>query len=77
MSAFKIRHKKTGKFLSTTAGSRYFISFYMNLPDAPLIETALTKNGKVYSTRRGAQKKLDSINRCEKYVGEFELYELQ
>ncbi len=47
MSAFKIRHIKTGKFLSTTASSRY-MSLYMSSEYKIFpLEKALVKNGRV------------------------------
>lgn len=66
MSAYKIQHKDSGLFISTSATSRFGI-LYMYLNDYKLKVyggrfNPFTKNGRVWSTKKGAEKTLDIIN---------------
>lgn len=77
MSAFKLQHKKTGKFLSTSASTRY-LYLYMcgNYEPQYSLEKAVVENGRVYSTRKGAQNVLDRLEKYPKSRGEFEIKEI-
>lgn len=55
MGAFKIKHKETGKFLSTTAASRYICLYISGKYPNFSLEKALVTNGRVFSTRKGAE----------------------
>lgn len=76
MSAFKIKHKKTGKFLSTTASSRYLVLYFEGAYKYS-VEDALTTKGRVYSTERGAQNTLDKLEKYPSAKGQFELHKLK
>jgi hypothetical protein len=71
--AYKIKHKKTNKYLSTTASSRYSILYFCENPVYPLSK-ALVDNGRVYSTKRGAEK---ALSRLRSFKDEFEIIELK
>lgn len=70
MSAYKIQHKGSKKFLSTT-----FVKHRCLFLDPPLynILDSLVENGKVYSSKKAAEKMLKVAN---KILNEFELAEL-
>lgn len=76
MSAYKIKHKKTGKFLSTTASSRYLPLYFSDEIKMYPLEKALVKNGRVYSTKKGAEKTLKYLNSFKVSEDQFEIYEL-
>lgn len=73
MGAFKIQHKKSKKFLNTTACSRY-IHLYLDdrYPEYD-IEKAVTNAGRVFSTKTGVTK---MFNRLGKYKELFQIKEL-
>ena len=62
---YKIKHKATGKYLSTS-GHRYFWWLH-NEPSTRF----LSKYGKVWSAKRGPQRTLAVLERF--FPGEFEL----
>lgn len=72
MSAFKIQHIPTGKYISTTF-VKYWTLYLGNNPYYK-IENALVKNGKVYSTKSGAERILKIANKID---NNFKIEELQ
>lgn len=67
MPAFKLKNKNNGEFLSNT-GHRYY-----NWQD--LSKLTVKKNGKVYSTKGGAQAFLNRLNSV--FPNIFEIEELK
>ncbi len=71
MSAYKIKHKETGNFISNT-GARYWSLYIMNIPPYT-IEKACSKEGKVYVNKKAAEKLL---NHYKLWKESFEIVEL-
>lgn len=73
MGAFKIQHKKSKKFLSTTACSRYMHLYLNDSHPKYNIEKAVTNAGRVFSTKTAVTK---MFNRLGKYKELFQIKEL-
>ena len=72
MSAFKIKHIPTGKYLSTSFVNDW--SLYFGQTPYYKIEHALVNNGKVYSTKLGAERLMKIANKID---NNFKIEELQ
>lgn len=72
MGAYKIQHKESKKFLTTTACSRYLILYLLEYSGFD-IEKAVSNNGRVFSTLTGVTK---MYGRLGKFKDLFEIKEL-
>lgn len=73
MSAFKIRHILTGKFVTTTALTRYSHLYFSGIY-FPLEKALIKDGGRVYTTRKEAE---GGLKKTRLFKNEFEIIELK